>query len=83
MEPQADWHLVNGTNRAHISGHDWLEDGHLAVDVTADQFEGLEVYVGPAPAPASSRYERTRRHELSEAGDMILDALASIREAMV
>ncbi|MDQ0865659.1 hypothetical protein QF036_003240 [Arthrobacter globiformis] len=48
-EPQAGWHIVNASGPSGIQGHDWLEDGDLAIDVTAHQFHGIQPYVGVAP----------------------------------
>lgn len=82
LEPDRDWHLVNGTNPGQISGHDWLEDGCLAVDVTADQFAGLDPYIGQAPAPAAAQWRMTQRYELAEAHAPYLKALKTIRQRM-
>lgn len=81
-EPDADWHLVNAAGLDGISGHDWLESNGLAVDVTADQFDDHEPYVGPAPPPLPVAYVRRRRIELSDWDPPHANALEDIRRLM-
>lgn len=82
LEPKQDWHLVNGRNPRNSFRHDWLSDGYLAVDVTADQFPNESPFVGLAPAPIAKTYYPVERHEVSAAGDAPLEALAAIRKLM-
>lgn len=82
LEPDQDWHLVNGVNPRNSYRHHWLSDGHLAVDVTADQFQNEFPYVGLAPPPIAKTYHPLARHELSEAHLPHLEALAAIRRLM-
>ncbi|MET0872428.1 MAG: hypothetical protein ABWX63_04935 [Paeniglutamicibacter terrestris] len=80
LEPEQDWHLVNGLNPQSIFGHDWLEDGYLAVDCTADQFPDEMPFVGLSPPPVAKAWPTQRRIELSTAGSEPLAALAAIRK---
>lgn len=82
LEPERDWHLVNGRKGSAIDGHDWLEDGRLAVDITADQFVGEQFYVGLAPSPCARQWPSKRRIELSDAAELQVKALAAIRAFM-
>lgn len=81
-EPEQDWHLVNGVNPLNSYRHHWLSDGHLAVDVTADQFENESPFVGLAPPPIAKTYCPVARHELSEAHQPYLEALVAIQKMM-
>lgn len=80
-EPEADWHLVSARRLDGIGGHDWLESGELAVDVTADQFD-FETYIGPTPSPLPSGYAGRQRVELTEWDPPHAEALADIRRLM-
>lgn len=83
LEPGEDWHLVNAAAQDSWGGHDWLESHHLAVDVTADQFQGFVPYVGPAPAPLHPRYSGTKKRvELSNWDPPHEAALTAIRGVM-
>lgn len=82
LEPDQDWHLVNGLNPRTSFRHDWLSDGHLAVDITADQFQNESPFVGPGPPPIAKMYLPQARHELSEAHLPHLEALVAIRKLM-
>lgn len=80
MEPSANWHLVNAQAVDGWGGHDWLESRGLAVDVTADQFNGYEPYVGPAPAPRPERYGGPlKRIDLADMTPAQEEALGTIR----
>lgn len=79
LEPEKDWHLMNGT-KGGVFGHDWLHDGEIAVDATADQFESYSPYVGIAPPPLASKFDlEVTRYELSEIHTPMLDTLNEIR----
>lgn len=78
LEPHRHWYLVNGSN-ADLDNHDWLEDGELAVDITADQFKSMTPYVGSAPPPAAQTRPERKLIELSTAGSPHLSALTDIR----
>lgn len=81
LEPEHDWHLVNGKKDPQsIFGHDWLEDGRLAVDITADQFTGELPFVGLSPSPVAKILPTRRRIELSTASPDLLKALEAIRK---
>lgn len=83
LEPDADWHLVNAEAGDGWGGHDWLESRGLAVDVTADQFEGYSPYVGSAPPPRPERYNRAlKRIELAAWHRPHEEALDTIRKLM-
>lgn len=82
-EPDSDWHLVNAAGPNGLSGHDWLESNGLAVDVTADQFDDHDPYVGPAPPPLPAGYVRRRRIEISAWHPPHAEALATIRRLML
>ena len=83
LEPDADWHIMNAEAADGCGGHDWLEGRGLAVDVTANQFDGFQPYVGPAPAPLPHWYSGdSKRIELSEWTDSQQRALADIRRLM-
>lgn len=82
LEPEHDWHLVNGRRPRALGGHDWLEDGRLAVDITADQFLGEQFFVGFSPSPVAQQWPLQRRIELSNATEQQLKALAAIRAIM-
>lgn len=82
LEPEKDWHLMNGTEGG-VFGHDWLNDGKIAVDATADQFAGYAPYVGISPPPLASKFHHNpQRHELSEIHPPMLDSLKAIRALM-
>lgn len=79
LEPEKDWHLVNGTEGG-VFGHDWLNDGKIAVDATADQFAGYAPYVGISPPPLASKFHhKLQRYELSEIAPPMLDAMNEFR----
>lgn len=80
LEPEQDWHLVNGYDPQIFNGHDWLEDGRLAVDTTADQFLGEVPYIGLSPPPVAKNWPFQRRIELSTASPRQLEALVAIRK---
>lgn len=82
IEPHRDWHLINASNDDPCKNHDWLEDGELAVDITADQYDPLEPYVGPAPPPSANTRPSRKRIELSTATPAHLAALDDIRLLM-
>jgi hypothetical protein len=44
--------IINGNHNGH--NHTFLKIKDLIVDITADQFDGPEVYVGPLRAPWSA-----------------------------
>lgn len=82
LEPGEDWHLVNGLNHGVFGGHDWLEDGHLAVDITADQFLGERPFVGLSPPPVAQSWPSQNRIDLSSAHEPHRKALIAIRKLM-
>ena len=80
-EPEADWQLVSARRSDGFGGHDWLESGELAVDVTADQF-GFEPYIGLTPPPLPSGYAGRQRFELAQWDAPHAEALTDIRRLM-
>lgn len=55
----------------------------MVVDVTADQFPGFAVYVGPPPVPLPAAYTPKRRIELSEWHPPHAEALKTLRQLML
>lgn len=82
LEPDRHWHLVNGSNANLHENHDWLEDGELAVDITADQFTAMNPFVGFAPPPTAQARPKRTKIDLSEADPPHLAALHDIRHLM-
>lgn len=82
LELDRHWYLVNGSNDDPLKNHDWLEDGQLAVDISADQFMSMRPYVGPAPPPAAQTRPNRQHIDLTTAAPAHLAALEDIRLIM-
>lgn len=79
LEPDRHWYLVNGSNADPLDNHDWLQDGELAIDITADQFKSMTPYVGSAPPPTAQTRPNCKHVDLATATPIHLAALDEIR----
>lgn len=81
-EPERHWYIVSGSNADPCDNHDWLEDGEIAVDITADQYPPMTPYIGITPPPAARTRPRREQIELSQADPPHIAALNDIRSLM-